>query len=54
MNSTSPGGRDHLDQQLRQVLVRADGDGEDEEDEESSHAIAQINNGKRIFISCEG
>ena len=49
MNSTSPGGRDHLDQQMQKLLAAADGDGE----EESSQTIASTNNGKRFFISVE-
>ena len=51
MNSTSPGGRDHLDQQMQKLLAAADGDGEDEE--ESSQTIASTNNGKMFRISDE-
>ena len=53
MNSTSPGGRGHQDQELRKLLATADGEGEDEEDEESSQAIGSPKNGKRFFISDE-
>ena len=46
MNSTSPGGRGHLDQQMQKLLAAADGDGEDEEESSQAIAIASTNNGK--------
>ena len=52
MNSTSPGGRGHQDQELRELLARADGENEEDE-EESSQAIAPTNNGTMLCISDE-